>query len=110
MRRDFPGVESNPPRPDRVGRRSNFGDIFTYIARKGNKSIGVRHPFTEVDALILSRIAYLYLEGLAPTDFRTKVKIKDIGDTYLKLSKIDAISILQAEDVHLMQAIKSTLR
>ncbi len=110
MRREYPGVKANPARPLRVTRRSSFGDIFTYIAAKGGRTIGVRAPFTEVDALILSRVAYLYLEGLSPTDFRSKVKIKDIGDTYLKLSKTDAISILQAEDVHLMQAIKGTRR
>ena len=110
MLRVFQGVESVPKIPDRPGRKQTYGDIFSYIEEKGRFPIGSKYPFNEVDALVLSRVAYLYFEGLVGPDFRSRTKIKDIADTYLSLTKKDAISVLQAEDVHLVKAIKNTRR
>ena len=96
--------------PLKLPRNNDFTDIFGYLEAHGDEPIGARAPLNEVDALIISRLAYLYFEGLVGPSYTAKVKIGDIAGTYLSLSKTDAISFLLEEDFHLVTAIQNRAR
>lgn len=90
--------------------KAGYGDVFDYIQRQGGFGFTKGHPFNEVDALILSRVAYMYFEDLVPQDFGRSVRLKEIADDYLVGAEKGTRPVLQAEDVELMRSIKDSHR
>lgn len=103
------GVHSANRLPTR-SRDIEAGDVFSYVERKKGTPISPDYPFNDVDALILSRVAYMSFEGLVAADFDKSVAIKDIADEYLKLTSNEERGVLQEEDVKLMRQIKDCRR
>lgn len=108
----YPGIEKPVIRPDHYDRKiaSDTTNLFGYVEKFGSFPIDEKHPLNHVDGLILCRLSYMYFEGLLGSSFHRSAKIKDIGPKYLELVKIDSCTVLQIEDVKLMEMIMNAKR
>lgn len=62
---------------------ANFLD---YLDWRGDLSLQ-QSPFNEVDALILSELSYLNLDGILESDFTPQMDLKEIAEAYERLEK-----------------------
>ena len=59
-----------------------MSDLFDYITWRGDLSFE-QSPFGNVDALIISRLSYLPLDGIVSADFHSSITLKSAADRFL---------------------------
>lgn len=94
-------------RPLRVPRRSTYTDVFGYIDEYGDTPVGEDAPLNVLDALVLTRVAYLYFDKLVGRDFKHPVALKDISESLLSGIADGSIPTMEKKDAPLARSICS---
>ncbi|MCI9155434.1 MAG: DUF2974 domain-containing protein [Lawsonibacter sp.] len=86
-----------------------MGDIFDYISWRGDLN-WAQSPFCPVDALALSALAYIHLDGLVPAGLEDPVPLRRAAEQYLSLPAGRRARCRCERDLLLLQALADSPR
>lgn len=85
-----------------------MADMFDYLNWRGDLSFQAV-PFTSVDALILSSLVYLQMEGIVPEAMTDSVPLEDAAFSFAALEDADK-RVRVKNDIALLQAVAASPR
>lgn len=85
-------------------------NILDYLKSEEGNTILVRRPFSQVDALVLSALAYMHLPGLVPEDGAQPISVQEVAAEYFAQPEHERGRCRRRNDLVLLQSAAQSPR